>query len=281
MKNQWGHDITPIDEIIRQSEHRDIISNSTAGMLGAIGRSSSEVQEVLSILFDSSFSGNIQRLEKVLHDKITSQGGSPEIMRAGMDERAKVIHSEIKEYLLGDSLADIGCGSGVVSWLSRDNFTDILLYDEINYLDPKVKLPFVNIPSGSSFPLDRSFDCTLLLTVLHHAEHPLKLLQDVWKCTKQRLIIIESVFDISPSQLLSSPSESGQYSQFINAIFCDWFYNRVLNQNVHVPYNFDTPDNWCKTFEELPAIISHKKDLGIDINIVPEHHYLFVLDRKC
>lgn len=187
------------------------------------GKYSSEVQEVLSILFDSRFSGNIQRLEKVLYDKITSQGGSPEIIRTGMDERAKVIHSEIKEYLLGDSLADIGCGIGVFSWLSRDNFTDILLYDEINYLD-------------------RSFDCTLLLTVLHHAKHPLKLLQDVWKCTKQRLIIIESVFDISPSQLLSSPFESGQYSQFINAIFCDWFYNRVLNQNVHVPYNFDTPD---------------------------------------
>jgi 2-polyprenyl-3-methyl-5-hydroxy-6-metoxy-1,4-benzoquinol methylase len=280
MKNAWNHDILSIDEIIFNPICKNLISDSIHQMLGSIDKSPQQIQEILDILFDTKPSHSILDLEKILHVKITSQGESKEEVRSGMNERAKTIYSQIETYLQGESLADIGCGSGLISWLSRDHFKDISLFDIIDYRDVNVILPFIEYPENTSPPFDRLYDCTLLLTVLHHADDPLKLLQDVWKYTRKRLIIIESVFDSSPSQSILTSNEFNKSKQFINAIFCDWFYNRVLNQDVNVPYNFDTPKNWCLTFEQLPAIISVQKDLGIDIEIVPEHHFLFVLDRK-
>jgi SAM-dependent methyltransferase len=215
----------------------------------------------------------------VLHEKIFPQGKDQNQLRDGMRARAKAISSQIGKYFQGESLADVGCGHGLVGWSARKYFKDILLLDVIDYRDAEVTLPFVEFSANEDPPFGRSFDCTLLITVLHHAHDPMRLLESVWRQTRKRLIVIESVFGVDASNSHSPLPRLDQAAQLSYAVYCDWFYNRVLNQGVFVPYNFNTPDNWRQIFSKLPAWVSFEENLGVDLDIVPEHHFLFILDK--
>lgn len=116
-------------------------------------------------------------------------------------------------------------------------------------------------------------------SALHHAHDPLRLLESVWRQTSKRLIVIESVFGVDASKTNSPLPHLDQAAQLSYAVYCDWFYNRVLNQDVLLPCNFNTPDNWRQIFSKLPAKVSCEENLGVDLDIVPEHHFLFVLDK--
>lgn len=278
MKNSWDHKIPHVSEIIAHPDFRVLLCKVVFEILSVIDQSPDDIQTIIDILLDSKFQ-DIQKLEKLLHSKIVAQERDKTKINRGMLERAKIIASQIEKYLQGESLIDIGCGHGLVSWQVRRHFSDILLVDIVDYRDPEVLLPFVIYDENEFLPLDYSYDCSLLIAVLHHARDPLKLLKDVWQHTSGRLIIIESVFDVGSSSANSPLPQLDQLMQLYYAVFCDWFYNRVLNQGVSVPYNFNTPKNWRKIFETLPAKISTEVDLGVDLEIVPEHHFLFVLDR--
>jgi hypothetical protein len=72
------------------------------------------------------------------------------------------------------------------------------------------------------------------------------------EATKQRLIIIESVVGVHTEKpnvkydLLNLSDEN----QIAYAAFIDWFYNRVLHDDVPAPYNFTTIANWQSTFQQ-------------------------------
>jgi hypothetical protein len=197
-----------------------------------------------------------------------------------MPKETRGISSQTEKYFVGESLADVGCGHGLVGWAARKHFNDILLLDIVDYRFSEVELPFVGYSDGDTPPFKHAYDCNLLITVLHHASDPLRLLKDVWQQTRKRLIIIESVFGVHASRAVSPLPHLDQEAQLSYAVFCDWFYNRVLNQGVSVPYNFNTPDNWREIFTKLPARLSFEEDLGVDLDVVPEHHVLFVLDAN-
>jgi len=279
MKNAWNYEIPRIEEIVNRSELKNLIGDVTKKMLSAVGQSAAAANGLTDFLYNQSSSRDVPSLEKVLHEKILSQGTDAKMMRDGMLERARVIYSQIQPHLKGESLADVGCGHGLVSWAAHRKFKDTLLLDVVDYRDASVKLPFVKFAENDSPPFGKKFDCSLLITVIHHASNPMKLLEDVWKQTNQRLIIIESVFGVEAGPVLSPLPNLNQSEQLCYAVYCDWFYNRVLNQGVPVPFNFNTPSNWRQIFEKLPAKISYEENLGVDLDIVPEHHFLFVLDK--
>jgi SAM-dependent methyltransferase len=279
MINAWSYELPGILDIVSRESLRDTLNGIVEKILGSLGKSDSDIQKITEVLFDFSLADDVLILEKILHKMIGANNSSQERIISSMQDRSEIIFSEIQKHLCGESLADVGCGHGLVSWLARNKFQNITLFDVIDYRDPKVSLPFLKYDENQDTPFTDSFDCTLLITVLHHAQNPHELLKNVWKHTKQRLIIIESVFGITQSGKKSPLYNLNEEEQRCYAIFCDWFYNRVLNQDVPVPYNFNTPQNWRNIFQGLSAKVSIEEDLGIDINIVPEHHFLFVLDR--
>jgi len=126
------------------------------------------------------------------------------------------------------------------------------------------------------------FDTVLLLTVLHHSENPVELLKSAWDVTKKKLIIIESVVGVHKEEpqakyeLLNSSDED----QVAFAAFVDWFYNRVLHNDVPVPYNFTTPEQWRSIFSENNMRLAQTIHLGQDIEMGPEYHILFVLEKE-
>jgi len=108
------------------------------------------------------------------------------------------------------------------------------------------------------------------------------LLRKCSQVTGKRLIIIESVVEVKKnlysrdSQLHNIPIKD----QIKYACFIDWFYNRVLHQDVQVPYNYCSTLEWIQFFTNNGFSVDEVVDLGIDQVLVPEHHVLFVIEPK-
>jgi SAM-dependent methyltransferase len=136
---------------------------------------------------------------------------------------------------------------------------------------------------GSRLPCDQGeqFDTVLLVAVLHHATNPRDLLRLAWAATRQRLIIIESVIGVRERHHNAEYDlvDSSLEDQIGYAVFIDWFYNRVLHDDVQVPYNFTTPERWKEVFDDEKMDLKQIQFLGQDIKIGPEYHVLFVLEK--
>ena len=280
MNNSWNYEVPSIADILDRPGLKYLIIEVTHTILRAAGQSPAVAQEVIDFLFDQHSLRSPLELEKVLHRKLFLDSKHKRQLREGMRGRAHVISLQIEKYFRGESLADVGCGHGLVGWSARKHFKETVLFDVSDYLDPDVTLPFVEYSESEDPPFEHPFDCALLITVLHHAYDPVKLLKSVWNHTRKRLIVIESIFGVVASNAKSPLPGLDQATQLCYATYCDWFYNRVLNQDVCVPYNFNTPEGWRSVFSELPAIVSFEENLGVDLDIVPEHHFLFVLDKQ-
>ena len=51
-----------------------------------------------------------------------------------------------------------------------------------------------------------------------------------------------------------------------------------MHNGVNCPFNFQSPSGWEDTFAHYPVSIAESVDLGLDIKIVPEYHWLYALD---
>ena len=111
---------------------------------------------------------------------------------------------------------------------------------------------------------------------------PLELLKQAWQATRKRLIIIESVVgvhQVKPS-IRYEIADLTDANQIAFAAFVDWFYNRVLHDDIPVPYNFTTVENWESIFLQYKMHRLETIDFGQDIEIGPEYHVLFVLEKE-
>jgi SAM-dependent methyltransferase len=281
--NVWGHQIPTPQSVILNPELFPYISRLMTKVLSLIGLNEASIErftklavEKAEIFQDGSLEGYEQELKAGLAGLIQSRK-----MDEALTERAHIIFQEIKSELAGDSLLDIGCGNGLISDLAKDRFKHVQLLDVVPYVSSSIHLPFVLYTEGSPLPIDELYDTVLVLVVLHHSNDPIKLLKLAWAATKKRLIIIESVVGVheqKPSANYELTSSSDQ-DQIAYAGFVDWFYNRVLHDNIPVPYNFTTPERWHQTFLEHDMHLAQTTYFGQDIDIGPEYHVLFVLEK--
>ena len=201
-------------------------------------------------------------------------------------ERSQLMFSQIKDFVCGPTILDVGCGDGYTALLLQEQGYYVSLADILDYRAENLSMPFDLLEEGSSLPYDTSaFDTTLLLTVLHHSENPIHLLSECKRVTRKRIVIIESVFGIDSSAPFAPTQEENMFislgdEQYWYAIFVDWFYNRVLHNDVPVPYNFKTPDEWDRVFRNIGLNQIHTEFLGLDQVLVPEFHTLHVLEAN-
>lgn len=186
-------------------------------------------------------------------------------LERALSNRSGIIFREIKPYLSGKTLLDVGAGNCKVAALVKEKAgMGVTPIDVINYNATDLPLSLFN---GEKIPFGQKiFDTVLVAMVLHHAENPLKLLQEAKRVANSRIIIIESVYF------------NKEHKAF--AAFTDWMYNRVLNHGVNCPFNFQTPKGWESTFRQFGMKIAAKVDLGVDMKLVPEYHVLYALDFK-
>jgi len=183
---------------------------------------------------------------------------------AALSARSDIIFSQIKPHVAGKTVLDLGSGDGQVGFRLKSGGYSVTLCDVMDF--NTAPMPLVKFDGKTLLFQSKSFDTTLLLTVLHHAENPLKVLHEAMRVTKGRIIIIESIC-------------FNQEHRRLNMLL-DWFYNRVVHNGVNCPFNFQAPWGWENTFAKngLRLVPIEKSDLGIDQQVVPEYHWLYVLE---
>ena len=217
-----------------------------------------------------------------------------------LSERADLIIEQISPFLSGKNVLDYGCGDGLIGLrLHRNGYSvtnlDVKMHTRLSDMALYDGLPFILFGDGHNIPESiGKFDNVLLLTVLHHTDNPVRNLENAIKATRKggRLIVIESVYGVTPEDKESQPHEkeylslSPEQQRKVN-IFFDHFYNRIIHYSdgitstkVNVPYNFNTPAAWKEIFERHGLKQEQLTHLGIDQPSVPEYHTLHILKKS-
>jgi SAM-dependent methyltransferase len=281
--NYWGHQIPTPQSVILNEELYPHIEKLLSNVLALIGLSKGAIERFKTLACEQARINKDDTLVAYERElKAGLIGQKVGYMESdALAHRADVIYSEIEPFLCGDSLLDIGCGNGLISNLAKGRFKHIQLLDVVQYVPRALNLAFTLYTEGHPLPIEESFDTVLVLTVLHHSNDPIELLKLAWEATRKRLIIIESVVGVHNVRppVKFELAKLDDDKQIAYAAFVDWFYNRVLHDNVPVPYNFTTPENWQSTFVKHNMRLAQTIHLGQDIDIGPEYHILFVLDK--
>jgi SAM-dependent methyltransferase len=282
-RNIWGSQIPSPKSVILDHELYPHISGLLDKVLGLIGLGGTAIEQFKKLAIEKAVLDKDGPLEAYEHELKAGLAGQidPHKMDEALAERAHIIYQQIKPVLIGDSLLDIGCGNGLIANLAKGLFKQVQLLDVVPYVSKTIDLPFVLYTEGSPLPIDHLYDTVLLLVVLHHSNDPVKLLNFAWAATKKRLVIIESVVGVHESKpsVRYELTNSSLEHQIAYAGFVDWFYNRVLHDDVPVPYNFTAPEKWLEVFAQYNMRLTQTVYLGQDIDIGPEYHILFVLEK--
>lgn len=279
--NFWGRPITSPLDAVKNSFLPEALKHGAARIFREFLLPEVTIGDLIAKVWDVSRDPSIEafdlRLQRLLRGKLDETK-----CRGLLDERAQHVAKQLRPHLVGSSLLDVGTGDGMVSWNIRAHFAKHFLVDVVDYLDPRCRLPFQTYEEGTPLPCSgESFDTTIVTNVLHHSLNPGFLLNECVRVTRQRLIIVESVYaDADRIGSAAIPFCLNEEEQFVYTSFFDWFYNRVLHSDVPTPFNFLSPQQWDDVFSKSRLSVLTRQDLGIDVEIVPIHHFLYVLDKR-
>ncbi len=281
MKSKFNFQIPEIKEILANKNARQFIEQSLSSILGSLDIDNENlVKEIIELGLSYK---TLSEYESRAHE-IFEREKTAEKISAKLDCRAEIIYSQIQKHLEGKTVLDFGCGDGKVaervSKISKMKViaTDIYKHENIQ----STGIDFFNC-NQTSVPTSEKFDNVLLLTVLHHADDPVKTLLEAKRLTKAggRILVLESVFGMKNSSKLGQLSAEEQ--MMVNFFF-DHLYNRVFHfcqhedKKVVVPYNHNTIDGWKNVFEKCGLKLKEVDDNGLDQPLCPEYHILFVLE---
>jgi SAM-dependent methyltransferase len=131
---------------------------------------------------------------------------------------------------MSSKVLDLGCGSGVVADILRQQFgLDLTCADTARRL--KRDLPFVVIPAASDPPFGvRAFDVTMLNDVLHHVTDQKDLIDRALRVAGRVFI-----FEVEPGWLLR---------------LFDLFINLLHYGGLPAPGTYRTPQDWREFLSE-------------------------------
>lgn len=267
-----------ITQIVSSLSNKDLITNLFNKFFDTFNINECKRKNIFTLILENNYNSDIdleQKIKKVIYplDAVLYENS--------LKDRSYIIFEEIKPFInKSDRILDVGCGDGRVANIIRNNnqieLTDIYKHPNIDDRNNTFKLMNSDVILPYS---DNEFDSALLLTVLHHSNNPYKLLEETIRVVNNRIIIIESILGISKDN--SGNFEIFKDKRLEYARLIDWIYNRIVyDDNVNVPYNFLCVEDWNNIFNKYNLKIVDSIDLGIDIKIVPEHHYLFVLEKE-
>jgi len=292
MKNAFGMEIFEIRDLFGNPAVVTNIENTLGIVLTHLGFDDTKTTEIIKrIIEEAQQYEKVEDYEKTIHDLLESEG-IVSIIPEKLTGRANKIYSQIRDYIEGQRVCDVGCGDGKVGEKVAEEGLEVILTDI--YKHPHIdslSLPFYEFKQGERIPLnDDECDTSLVLTVYHHSDDPIQVLQDVKRITKPggRVLVIESVYGVTLEDKQPETHENGFLAltpeqQRLSNMFFDHFYNRVVHYNddpakkVNVPFNFNTPQGWKELFESYGMKQEEVVFLGVDMKTVPEYHTLHVL----
>ena len=205
-------------------------------------------------------------VEEVLRKFIRRFASDEKDKKTLSDQRAKMNFDNMKEYIEGDKILDLGAGDGLLALkIIKQLKKEVLLVDILDYNSTDLSLILYD-PEGEIPLANDGVDTTILYTVLHHSGDPKHLLQEAMRVTKKRLVIKEAYVENEDNLMTNS--------------FFDWFYNRVIgDEDINVPLNFLKLGGWEKILNSGGFDVIETKHLGIDEPFVPEHHVFIIAEK--
>lgn len=180
----------------------------------------------------------------------------------GLDQRAENFVSVFKEFIPPASrVLDIGGGWGFyVEPLERSLKCDVTVLDVV---DPGFKKAPVVVYEGEKIPFpDRSFDVSLLITVLHHVGNPEKLLREAKRVTRRAVIVVEDLYRTGWGRMWT--------------ILRDSFYTLEI---VGHPRNFRKKEEWFQCFKQLGFRVESEKEIYTSLLGIRILNGIFVLSN--
>ena len=150
--------------------------------------------------------------------------------------RARLLCSHLADLIHRDSrVLDVGCGDGLIAQLLMQMRSDLSFQGIDVLIRPGTRIP-VEAFDGQRIPLENdSFDAVMLIDVLHHAEDPLKLLEEALRVSRNVVLIKDHILE----GFLAGPTLR--------------FMDRVgnLRHNVSLRYDYWPRERWVQVFESL------------------------------
>ncbi|MEO8376822.1 MAG: methyltransferase domain-containing protein [Candidatus Sumerlaeota bacterium] len=117
------------------------------------------------------------------------------IMNRAMANRAQRVCARLAPHLPDDgTVLDVGCGTGHNAEYIRSKFRRDV--SEADVADMKTVGPPPMLFDGQNLPFeDGSFDTSLLLYVLHYATDQERILRELRRVTRNRLLILQSTYN--------------------------------------------------------------------------------------
>ena len=174
-------------------------------------------------------------------------------------ERATIKFELYKDHLLQNShIIDIGTGSGQFSAVLQDKDYHVTAVDIINKTNTNKIAPVLY--DGQNLPFqDKSFDISMLITVLHHCPDPEQVFSEAVRVSCKRLFILEDVYNNMIMKRLT------------------WFMDSLMNlEFAGHPHSNKSEAGWENLFKQHNLKIVHKKKVKILLIFT---QVVYVLDK--
>jgi ubiquinone/menaquinone biosynthesis C-methylase UbiE len=171
----------------------------------------------------------------------------------------------VAPFLQGQRILDLGAGEGyVAAALQRHSTSWVCAVD----IGPYRRADGVYVTyDGCRLPFrDATFDTTLILLTLHHCAMPEAVMDEALRVTRQRLIVMESVF-------------RNAWERYLLALL-DGRLNRYRHQGqMPMSLAFRRPQEWQQLFENRALQMADIRWLGSRWERLVHHPVLYVLDK--
>lgn len=153
------------------------------------------------------------------------------------DRRSQILTDSVSAFMQDNSsVLDIGCGNGQISYMISQSRPGM----EVTGIDIMERKEGCFIPvgvfDGEHIPYeDNSFDFSVFVDVLHHADNPLKVMAEAVRVARKAVIIKDHAAD----RFLALPTLR----------FMDWVGN--ARYGVVLPYHYWKRAQWEEAFKEL------------------------------
>ena len=122
--------------------------------------------------------------------------------------RARLKFNRLLPYLnKPESILDIGTGNGGLAFLLQEAGFKITASDKIDKTYFNEIAPTIAPGERLPFP-DNSFDCVMMITMLHHTDDPELVLKEAVRVAKTRIIIMEDIYRTLLQQYLTYALDS-------------------------------------------------------------------------
>ncbi len=201
-----------------------------------------------------SFQSKIRNWQRHVQDKVVQAYPVHKLQK-----RAEYFTSLFADHLEPASrVLDIGGGWGFYAEPIENRGHDLTVLDVVK---PGFQRAPVVIYDGGKMPFeDKSFDASILVTMLHHTPDPASILKEAIRVTKKRIIVIEDVYNHTLGKFWT--------------ILRDQFYN--VEYFGH-PCQFKKSSEWAGLFNSLGLTLAEEKQVQTRISGLSILNAVFIL----